>query len=319
MIILRRNFGAIGVHRVQSVRPVGCGQQKSSLPNERNELNPFCLFAPIGSQRIALAAVLAVLGIAIGCSQSTPEPLRQVEQSGGVSNPTAASIEADPVGFLEEVAQKAGQLDEYKLTFYRQERQGLFAQLGPMEKIDALFRADPFSVKFTWDNPERSYYESIYVEGKYDNQMLVRERHGFSFFPPQVRKVDVMLPVKLGLARNPITSFGLAQVVRRSLEPFHDPEIRKVMTIEYQGIVELPPENQKVYHLHIERPTSDQYRYTRQDIFVHTETLLPAGTDLYTPGPKLDARYRYTNVDPDVELTDADFRLVKDHPAEENE
>lgn len=226
-----------------------------------------------------------------------------------------ARITADPVAFLRGMKERVSQLKQYRLTFYRQERTGLPPALGPMEKIRAAFRQQPFSVKFDWDDPNMPYYESVYVQGLNNNQLLVRERKGaLPFLPPMVRSVDIMLPVKLGRSKNPITDFGLQRIAERTLLPFENPEIARVMTVQYKGLINLEPINRVVHYIRIDRPKVQGLQYTRQDFYVDAETLLPAGTDLYLPHEVLDVRYRYADVQTDVNLTDADFRLAQGQP-----
>jgi hypothetical protein len=180
-----------------------------------------------------------------------------------------------------------------------------------MEEIEAAFRKRPFSVKFAWTDEKMPYYETVYVEGKNDNKLVVRERHGLLLAPPQVRVIDVDLPAKIGKAKNPITVFGLANLARRTLEPFDDPRLKDVMTIKCVGVEVLEPTGRRVYHLAIERPPTEGYRYTRQDVYVDAETGLPAGTDLWLADGQLDSRYRYADVRTDVQLTDADFVVAR--------
>lgn len=268
---------------------------------------------------LTLAGSLSALAL-IGCGQpQTQRPAaqapKQIESPEDRHAAQGEKIAADPVAFLREVAQRTVKLEQYRLKFYRQERLGFPAQLGQAEEIDALFRQKPFSVKFTWDSEDAQLYESTYVRGQNNDQLILRERKGaFPFVPPTVRVMDIMFPVKIGKSKNPVTDFGLQRIMERSLLPFDDPQVAKVMTIAYQGVVNLEPMNRPTYHVRIDRPKTPGLRYTHQDLYFDVETLLPAGTDLYLPGDVLDARYRYTDVQTDVQLTDADFRLSKDHP-----
>jgi hypothetical protein len=259
--------------------------------------------------------VLAALG---GCAPPAPvAPVKRVETPQERHARDGERIAADPVGFLREVNRNVASLQQYRLTFYRQERTGLPPQLGPMERMRVAFRQTPFSVKLDWDDENMPYYESVYMEGQNRNQVVVRERKGaLPFLPRMVRSVDIMLPVKLGKSKNPITDFGLKRMVQRTLLPFDNPEVAKVMTIQYKGLIVLEPINRTVHYIRIDRPRMEGFQYTHQDVYFDAETLLPAGTDLYLPNDVLDVRYRYTDVNTDVRLTDADFRLSKDHPAE---
>jgi len=258
---------------------------------------------------VALAGgwMAAAAGLAmVGCGQ----PQASVGREGQVTA-EVQTINRDPVDYLRKLAARCEGLEEYRLTFYRQERLGLIPRLGEMEEIEAAFRKRPFSVKFAWADEKMPFYESVYVEGKNDNKLVVRERHGLLLARPQVRMVDVDLPAKIGKAKNPITVFGLANLARRTLEPFDDPRMKDVMTIKCVGVEELEPTGRRAYHLTIERPPTEGYRYTRQDVYVDMETGLPAGTDLWVTEGQLDARYRYAEVRTDVRLTDADFEVSR--------
>lgn len=229
----------------------------------------------------------------------------------------ACEIQADPVKFLRQVACRTAGMEQYRCTFYRQERGGLPPRLGAMEEIRAGFRKQPFGVKFVWDDENMPYYESVYAQGENSNKLIVRERKGaLPFVPPMVRVMDVMFPVKLGKSKNPITDFGLARLMQRTLLPFDDPNVVKVMTVKYQGLVTLDPIGRPSHHLRIDRPKTKITNYTRQDLYFDADTLLPDGTDLYLPNEVLDVRYRYTDVDTNVQLADTDFRLSKAHPAQ---
>ncbi len=225
----------------------------------------------------------------------------------------ARRIQSDPVAYLKKLEERCSALPYYQLVLYRQEKLG---QLQPLEKMIARFRRDPFSVKFIWDDPQADYFESVYVEGKNDNKLLVRERKGILFMPPTVRTIDPTLSVKIGKSKNPITSFGLANMVRRTLGPITDPEIADQIVFHYRGVVELDPTGYPAHYLEIIRPITRKWIHARQDFYIDAENLLPAGVDLWNKDESLDARYRYANIDTNVSFSDADFQLSRDHPKE---
>jgi hypothetical protein len=262
----------------------------------------------------SIATVVPVLGL-LGCAAQTPVTSQVIANPETRFAREGEKIKADPVAYLRQLGDRCEAFQQYRLTFLRQERVGAVVQsLSPVETIEAIFRKTPFSVKFTWTSPEPVYFESVYVQGQNDNKLVIRERKGIFPLPPQVRVVDPELPVKLGLARNPITDFGLARVVRRTVLPFSDTALAAVTTVAYRGVVNLEPTNRPAHHLRIERPPAPGYAYTRQDFFIDAETLLPAGTDLWLKTGELGARYRYTDIQTEVKYTDQDFRLSKDHP-----
>lgn len=262
---------------------------------------------------LTLAGLLVMASACVrppGKEATTParSPAQIIPPSDSKTQQTAERIQADPVAYLRKVLVRTDALDQYRLTFYRQERLG--KKLREMEKINALFRKEPFSVKFVWEDPDAAYYESVYVAGQNNNKLVIRERKGaLPLLPPTTRRLNPMEAVTLGRARNPITDFGLANVTQRTLLAFEDPRTAGQTTIRYQGLVNLEPQNRPAHHLWIDRPPMPDYQYTRQDFYIDAQTQLPAGTDLYLPSGELDARYRYTDVDTNVNFTDADFRL----------
>lgn len=260
---------------------------------------------------LSTCSLLMTLGCAAGPKDTSPTRLTDLD-----AKDIPVMLKNEPIAYLRMLKERCQELDAYRLTFYRQERLGLFAKLQPMERIEANFRAEPFSVKFVWPDEDMPYHESVYVDGKNDNKLRIRERVGVLGFAPQVREVDIQLPVQIGKAKNPITDFGLARLTSRTLMPFEDPETAEVMTISYDGLVDLGPMHVPAHHLRIERPQMEGYRYTRQDLFIDAQTQWPAGTDLWLPNGKLDARYRYTQIETDVHFTDEDFKLSE--PKEES-
>jgi len=257
--------------------------------------------------RILLSAALGMIGL-VGCGDTVAAPRREVSVENHFAR-ESRRIAADPTGYLRQLARRCETLEQYRLTFHRQERLGLIPALQPMEEIEAIYRRQPHSVKFLWHDPEDPYCQAVYVQGLNDDKLLIRERKGILFMPPQVRVLDVEIPVQLGRSKNPITAFGLEQLVNRTLAPFDDPALKDVMTITYEGVVPLEPTGRPAHHLRITRPPTPGYRYTQQDFYVDAETGWPAGTDLWLENGQLDARYRYSDVDTNVTLTDEDFEL----------
>jgi len=285
---------------------------KQSLSG-KNCLSRFCRI------RFLWAAGLAfLLTFAIGCGGGVKvEAPKRISEAADPHLKEGNKIKADPVGYLKKLYARCEALEQYRLTFYRQERGNLFLRMGTMEEMKARFRKEPFSVKFDWNNPDSDYFESVYVAGANNDKLMVRQRKGFFGMAPKVLVLNVSDPVTWGKSKNPITNFGLAQVTGRTLKPFEDPEVVKVMTIKYQGVVDLDPMHSPAHYLLIERPKIEGLDYTRQDFYIDAETNLPAGTDLWLPNGLLDARYRYADVDTNISFSNNDFKLSKGHPAAE--
>ncbi|HOW70429.1 MAG TPA: DUF1571 domain-containing protein [Phycisphaerae bacterium] len=289
-------------------------RSEPSAPNRSPHSGPAGLWHRAATGQVLTAAAIAIMTILGGCGAPGAKIESRVETPQEQYAREGQRIAADPVACLRRLKTRCDAMEQYQLTFYRQERLGVVPQLTDMEIIRARFRKTPFSVKFEWDDERMPFFESVYVAGQNDGKLLIRERHGLLFMPPQVRILDADLPTRIGKAKNPITSFGLAQVTSRSLDAFDDPKTAKVMTIKYEGVVDLDPMHRPAHHLVVQRPPMPGYQYTRQDFYIDAETLLPSGTDLWLKDGTLDARYRYTDVRERTDFTDADFRLDKDHP-----
>jgi len=219
------------------------------------------------------------------------------------------AIRRDPVAYLRQVRRRCLALSKYRLTFYRQERLGLLGTLGKMEKIAVKYRAEPLSIKFEWNDPGSYLYESVYVAGANDDKVVLRERHGWLGFPPTIRRIGTTDSVKWGQSKRPITDFGLAAMMTRTLRTIDDPPLGKPAQIRYEGVETPEPTRRPAHHFVIVRATTKESPCPRQDLWIDVETELPCGTALVLPDGRLDALYVYADVEPDDSLSDADFRL----------
>jgi len=268
--------------------------------------------------RIAKCAfVLAALpAVAPGCAK--PE----------VSIPAGARIEgydalarqiaADPMAFLQEcfVATKA--LDAFTTHFQRQERLGILRELRPMENITAEYRNRPFSVRFTWRDEKSEYRQAAYVQGREDNKVLLLPRKGALGLPPTVQRFPVSFAVLFQKARNPITDFGPRRMMERTIDRIVKAKAIGDVSIQLRDATEIGPSKEPCFHFEIRYPPKDEFPCKLQDLYVHTRTRLPVATYLWLPGREertdetLDGMYVYSNLDPDVVLTDAHFVIAAD-------
>lgn len=253
-------------------------------------------------------ALIAFSGAMAGChAPPAVQPAVATKPSERFAN-TADLIRKDPVAYLRQVQQRCDAIAAYRLTFYRQERLGVFQTLGKVEKIAVIFRADPFSVKFTWDDPASYLAESVYVAGENDNKLIVREKHGLLGLPPVVRRLDAIDSVRWGQSKRPITDFGLSKLMERTISTIDRPPAGQPARIEYRGVTTLELTGQEAHHLVVMRAVAPGHPDPRQDMWIDTQTQLPAGTALYLPEDKLDALYLYADVRPDASISDKDFQ-----------
>lgn len=218
----------------------------------------------------------------------------------------AELVRKDPVAYLHEVAEKCRALEQYTLTFTRQERRGFFRRLRDPEVIACKFRRRPFSVYMKWLDPDIKYGESTYVAGQQEDKVRFVPRHGLFGLPPRVTRVEVQTPVIWGEARYPITDFGLERMMERTFDSIR--RAGEKWTISYEGLTKLSDSDRVAHYLRLEF-SPPLYKAPIQELFIDVETDLPTCTRVLYRSGALEAAYVWVDVDPNVNLTDDDFLL----------
>jgi len=269
-----------------------------------------------------LVGGLITCGCATGHSFVEPQSARAggARPRGASAGLTPAQLDAraemvrrDPVTYLRRVAENCRRLEQYTLIFTRHERRGLFQQLYGPERIACWFRRRPFSVRMKWLDEDIKYGESVYVEGQADNKVRFVTRWWSPPLlpPPAVNRVDLETPVAFGESKRPMTDFGLERLMERTLASYE--QAGDEVVISYGGLVELA-DGRTVHHIHLEYPPA-RYRAPTQELYVDVASDLPAGTILKLADGRVDAAYFYADINTNVALTDADFRLAAEAEA----
>ena len=109
---------------------------------------------------------------------------------------------------------------------------------------------------------------------------------------------------------SPITEFGLARTLERTLEAINRVGPDPPASVRYLHLKSLEQLDQPVHHVQIDYPPGSATKHQRQDLFIGAETRLPAGTFLWLPDGHLDAAYLYTELDLSIDLADEDFSIT---------
>lgn len=212
-------------------------------------------------------------------------------------------IETDPVAFMERSLAETRKLQAFRLNFVRQERLGLIPVLQPIEHIDAFYRDDPFSVKFTWKDVESEYDQCTYVHGQNDNRVALLPRKGLFGAKPSVSNYSPEMAVAFKKARNPITDFGPRRLMERTLDRIQKAKTKGEVHIHARGVTELEETGRRCFHIELLYPVADEFPCKLQDLYINAETMLPEATYLWltrkaerTP-ETLDAMYVYDDID----------------------
>lgn len=252
-----------------------------------------------------LAPILLLLS---GCSGASGPGIRQGSVVPGFEA-AAHRVAADPLGYIRKTADRAAALKQYKLTFFRQERLGIVPSLHEMEHIAARFRDEPFSVYFKWQDANSEFAQAAYVQGTHADKVLLLPRQGLFGLPPTVQQYGVQDAVTFHKSRNPITDFGLARMMERTLRRMADADRFGGVKLSYRGVETVGRNLRPAHRFEVLFPKQDPYPNKRMDLYVDARTDLPAGVYLWLPDGKLDAMYLYEDVDPAVALEAADFAI----------
>lgn len=249
-----------------------------------------------------------------GCATpaSTTSHAAEPAPAPAAASQEEARVASDPLGYLRQVRARTSTLEQYTIVFTRSERRGLLKRYEGPERIRCWFRREPFSVRMKWLTDDVKYGECAFVRGQHHDQVRFVPRNGFMGLPPSVVAVDVQTPVVWGEARNPMTDFGLEKVLDKTLQSIeiagHD------LRITYHGIERLDDAAPRAHHLTLAYPP-EKFPQNVQELFIDPNTDLPLATRILNSDGRLDASYRYEQLDTTVRLSDDDFVL----DAERNE
>ena len=299
---------------------VGCGNSQSvqDVPNRPTEVTP----EPSPSPSAKPAHDPNETGLVLTTEPQPPAGGSNVATASnvGVSNAAApddpaAAVAADPVKFLRECLPRAKNLQSYTCTFIRQERLGMFKKLMPVEVMAADYRAEPLSVRLTWDNPESEFMQCAYVAGRDDGKVQTLPRKGLLGAQPSVEKYDPALGVTFGKTRNLITDFGSKRMAERLVERIDKAGKLGGVKATYKGEAAVGPHAETCYLIEMRFPEKDEYPNKLLDLYICKKRLVPIATFMYLPGTPercektLDASYVYAGIEPAAPVNDARFEI----------
>jgi hypothetical protein len=238
---------------------------------------------------------MMVLGLCVaglsGCATDHAPARSSAKQRSPSSEPAKASA-PDPMQLMREVLARCEALPGYEIVFHRQERRGLLAKLADWEDIRVQYRKQPSSIKMVWLNPESEYAEAVYIEGANDGKVTVLARKGLFGLPASPVSVAPELAVQMGKSLRPISDFGLAAMLRRTLIRIEEAKQSGGAIVTYEGQVPVEKLGTRAHHVLVLYPQGFG-QAARQDLYINIETGYPDGTYLWLPNGDLMAAYLY--------------------------
>lgn len=215
-------------------------------------------------------------------------------QTGPFAN--AQLRQADPARGAEQILRKAldrcDALDGYRIRFSLRERRGLFHTLSRWEHLQVDYRKDPTAIKMVWLDPHSEYARVLYVQGRNNGEMEVLPRHGFLGFSPHPIWTDPSTPVDMGKSFWPITDFGLAKLLRITLQEVQRARQDGQVSVTYAGQSSPPDLNEPSDHIVIRYPPGFG-RAARQDLYISRRTGYPVAVYFREADNQLVAAYLY--------------------------
>ena len=176
-------------------------------------------------------------------------------------------------------------------------------------RMRVKFRAQPFSVYMRFINPANEGRQVLYVEGRNDGKLMVRETGLKGLVGTISLRPDD--PMILSESRHTITSMGLANMARRVIEQWEGEMRFGEIDVNFFGKAELAGRQAVV--IESRHPVARrEFPYARTRLWLDRDSKLPVRVQQWAFAPRggepvLIGDYSYTDIRTDVRLTGKDF------------
>ena len=225
--------------------------------------------------------VTAISGKVVG--NNAPNVLSEVDRLA----------KSDHIGLLEYCLDKYnGRYGDYTCTFIKQER--INGTVGKQQEIFVKFLDSPYSVAMAWTAKTAPIADRVlYVEGKYDGQMLVRPKGFLGVLVGTVaRRPDS--PEAMRNTLRPVNMFGFERMMKNLLNVYGQARKNGDLKQAFGGYAEVA--GRKAVALIRYLPPKDDYQAHKTVIYIDLEYLLPIGEESYDWDDALCYRYFYKDI-----------------------
>ena len=220
----------------------------------------------------------------------------------GIGEPSVGAFDPrDLLMLLDKMDSGYSRVSDYVGVFYNQERIGGKLEEGQTSRFKFQ---KPFKVYLKFIDGPFKGTEALYVEGSYDNKLLVRLGGilGFMTF-----SLDPKGSLAMSRNRHPVTEFGFGFLLaefRRNIEPAirsGDLEIMRLTDETFNGRPATVAEGRFLSN------EGKKYYCARFVVHMDKELLLPVGDVFYDGKDEMFENYVFTDVKLNVGLTSTDF------------
>ena len=226
---------------------------------------------------------------------------------GGAGTPQIAKLEylakTNHVALLELCLAnyRAGGHGDYTSKFMKQER--IDGKLGDEQDMDVKFMRTPFSVSLHWTRNPPPGDRVLYVDGKWNNQMLVRPAGILSWVGTVIRPPAGAEAMRTTL--HPVTDFGFERSLENLLAVYRQADKAGELRQEFGGYADVGGRKTIVLVRYL--PQSPKYPSYKTVTCIDVDTLVPMMIEGTDSEHRLLYRYVYTDTRFNAGLTDADF------------
>ena len=237
-----------------------------------------------------------------------------VEQAQSDADQSALTLR-DVINFAAESRAAVKDVKDYTVVFNKTE---MVKKLVIKQEMQMKFRAKPFSVYFLYRGGSAEGRQAIYVEGRNDNKLIVKEASGIASYVGGGVYLRLSDPRVMAENRYPVTNVGIANLLETSIRDWeHESKVAgaevDVLFFPNAKLKDLPCQAVQVKHL----KKHGDLKYHMNRVYFDKETKLPVRSERFGwptragEKPPLVEEYRYTNLKTNVKLTDADFDPVR--------
>ena len=236
--------------------------------------------------------LVPVSGQVVG--ENDPEVLAKVEKLA----------KTDHIALLEFCLENYdGRFRDYTCTLIKQEQ--INHVVGPEQEICVKCLEEPFSVVMKWTPRTAPVGDRvIYVEGKYNNQMLVHPKGVLGQLVGTVmRRPDSPEAMKCTL--RPVNKFGFRRSMESLLDVYKEARQAGDLKESFGGYAKVAGRKAVVLVRYL--PAKDAYPSYKTVTFIDLQYLVPIAVEGYDWDEKLASRYIFRDVKFNLGLTDSDF------------
>ena len=267
------------------------------------------------NRRIRLLVGLLVAGLfCVQCTRTDADPQSHLatiihgvkvgENSEVVSETVDRLARTDHIALLNYCLKNyQGRYRDYTCTFVKQER--VHGVLGNEQTTNVKFLDQPYSVVMTWTQNAPIGDKVLYVEGKYNNQMLVRPKGILrNLVGTVMRKPDS--PEAMNSTLRPVSMFGFERSIESLLDVYRQAKEHGDLKEAFGGYGKV--EGRDVVIMARYLPPKGDYPAHVTRVYLDVEYLVPVIVEGVDWDGKAVCRYLYKDLKFNVGLTPDDFR-----------